>query len=309
MTSRTTTRSSAASDNGTSAPGRLDPQLRREIRELFTEFCQLPPGSPQHETMRSRLVELNTPLVKYLVRRFRNSTEPMEDITQVGMIGLLKAVDRFDPARGLEFSTFAVPTILGEIRRYFRDSTWSVHVPRGTRELYSSVSSAIPEMSQRLGRTPTVIELSIQLGCGEDDVVSALEAGAAYSSKSLESMTDNPGWESQILAFGAEDSGLERAERRADLRPALAMLPERQQQALVLRFVHDKSQTQIAEELGVSQMQVSRLLARSMNELRAELTRTEAATPAAATPMRGRTGGRGNGRSATKHRSPLLNAS
>ncbi|HEY3737036.1 MAG TPA: SigB/SigF/SigG family RNA polymerase sigma factor [Jatrophihabitans sp.] len=276
MTSQNSTSSTAVADDpGTpAAPGRLDPQLRREIRELFTEFCELAAGSPQHETMRSRLVELNTPLVKYLVRRFRNSSEPIEDITQVGMIGLLKAVDRFDPSRGLEFSTFAVPTILGEIRRYFRDSTWSVHVPRGTRELYSSVSAAIPEMSQRLGRAPTVSELSMQLGCGEDNVVSALEAGAAYSSKSLESMTENPGWEGQLLAFGAEDAGLERAERRADLRPALAKLPEKQQQALVLRFVQDKSQTQIAEELGVSQMQVSRLLARSMNELRAELSRS-----------------------------------
>jgi RNA polymerase sigma-B factor len=248
--------------------GRLDPKLRAEIRDLFFEFSSEPADSTRRVALRAELVELNTPLVKYLVRRFRNTAEPMDDITQVGMVGLIKAIDRFEPDRGLEFSTYAVPTILGEIRRYFRDSTWPVHVPRGTRELSSAITATVPDLSQQLGRAPTVTELAQSLDVSEDAILQAMDAGNCYLNKSLDSMAEQLAGETREFFAATEDSDLEQVEQRADLRPALATLPERQREALVLRFVYDKSQSQIAAVLGVSQMQVSRLLSRSMTQLR-----------------------------------------
>ncbi len=234
---------------GICSTGRLDPALRAEIKELFVEYhAAAKPGSPTHQHLRDQLVRLNTPLVKYLARRFRNSTEPLDDITQVGMIGLIKAVDRFDPGRQLEFSTYAVPTILGEIRRYFRDSTWAVHVPRGARELYSAITAARPDLAQKLGRSPTLAEIAERVGCTEDEASIALEAGAGYTSTSLDSMEGANG-EERELDFGFEDDGYDLAERRADGSSALSKLPETQQEVVVLRFLGDKSwQTEIARE-------------------------------------------------------------
>jgi RNA polymerase sigma-B factor len=252
----------------TTRPARLDPTLRAEIRDLFFEFSAAPADSTRHVALRAELVELNTPLVKYLVRRFRNTAEPIDDITQVGMVGLLKAIDRFEPDRGLEFSTYAVPTILGEIRRYFRDSTWPVHVPRGTRELSSTLTSTVPDLSQQLGRAPTAAELAQSLDVSEDAVLQAMDAGSCYTNKSLDSMAEQLAGETREFFAATEDIDLDQVEHRADLRPALATLPERQREAIVLRFVYDKSQSQIAAVLGVSQMQVSRLLSRSMTQLR-----------------------------------------
>jgi RNA polymerase sigma-B factor len=190
---------------------------------------------------------------------------------QVGMIGLLKAIDRFEPSRGLEFSTYAVPTILGEIKRYFRDATWAVHVPRGARDLHSAIVTARAELDQTLGRSLTIADIAERIRVSEHDVLAALEAGRAYTSNSLESMAEAMG-EGREASFGFVDRRLEQVERRADLQPAISTLPEREQEVLVLRFVYDQSQTQIAAALGVSQMQVSRLLAHSMNQLREELT-------------------------------------
>jgi RNA polymerase sigma-B factor len=251
-------------------PGRLDPELRATVRELFTELGTLPAGSPKRTAIRDRLVELNVPLVKYLARRFKDSKEPLDDLVQVGMIGLLKAIDRFEPTRGLEFSTYAVPTILGEIKRYFRDATWAVHVPRGARDLHSAIVSARAELSQELGRSLTIADIADRVRVSEQDVIQALDAGQAYTSSSLESMADASG-QGRDAAFGFVDPRFEQVEWRADLRPAIDTLPARQREVLVLRFVHDQSQSQIAEALGVSQMQISRLLARSMQQLRDQL--------------------------------------
>lgn len=253
-------------------PGRLDSDLRAKIKDLLIELTELPPDSAARDSVRDELVALNTPLVRYLARRFRDTKEPFDDLVQVGMIGLLKAIDRFDPARGLEFSTYAVPTILGEIKRYFRDATWAVHVPRGARDLHSAIVTARAELDQQLGRSLTVADIAERVRVSEHDVLAALDAGRAYTSSSLESMTEVMG-EGRDGSFGFVDRRLEEVERRADLRPAIQSLPEREQQVLVLRFVYDQSQTQIADALGVSQMQISRLLARSMNQLRDELTR------------------------------------
>jgi RNA polymerase sigma-B factor len=250
--------------------GRLDPELRAKLRELLLELHALPGTSPERDALRERLVELNYPLVRYLARRFKSSKEPLDDLVQVGMIGLLKAIDRFDPERGLEFSTFAVPTVLGEIRRYFRDATWSVHVPRGARDLHSAIVTARAQLSQELGGSVTVSDIAERVGASEHDVIVALDAGLAYTSVSLESMAEATG-EGREAAFGFVDGRLEQAEWRVDLGPAIATLPGRQREILTLRFVYDQSQTEIAAALGVSQMQVSRLLARSMRQLREQL--------------------------------------
>jgi RNA polymerase sigma-70 factor, sigma-B/F/G subfamily len=255
------------------ATGHLDSGLRARIRALLIELTQLDPGSPERDAARDQLVQLNTPLVRYLARRFRDSKEPLEDLVQVGMIGLIKAIDRFEPDRGLEFSTYAVPTILGEIKRYFRDATWAVHVPRGARDLYSAIVTVRSELDQQLGRSVTVADIAARVRASEQDVIAALEAGRAYTSTSLESAAEALG-EGRDLNVGLEDRRFEQIERRADLRPAIGHLPQREQQILVLRFVYDKSQTQIASEIGVSQMQISRLLARSMKQLRSELGKT-----------------------------------
>jgi len=268
MTDRATT-SSARS-------GRLDPELRQLVRELLLQLQDLPQDDPRRVAVRDRLVELNIPLVRYLARRFPASKEPLDDLVQVGMIGLLKAIDRFDPERGLEFSTYAVPTILGEIKRYFRDSTWAIHVPRGTRDLHSAIVSARAELTQELGRSLTLADLAERVHATEQEVLEALDAGQTYTSSSLDAMSDVIG-EGRDAAFGFEDGRLRQVEWRADLRPAIANLPEAQREVLMLRFVYDQSQTQIAKAMGVSQMQVSRLLSRSMRHLRSEL-----GTPAAA---------------------------
>ncbi|MGH8962186.1 MAG: SigB/SigF/SigG family RNA polymerase sigma factor [Jatrophihabitantaceae bacterium] len=257
-------------------PGRLDSTLRAKIKDLLIELRALPEAGPERAAVRDELVVLNTPLVRYLARRFKETKEPLDDLVQVGMIGLLKAIDRFEPSRGLEFSTYAVPTILGEIKRYFRDATWAVHVPRGARDLHSAIVTARAELNQQLGRSLTVADIAERVRASEHEVLAALDAGRAYTSSSLESMNEAMG-EGREAGFGFVDCRLEQVERRADLQPAISTLPEREQKVLVLRFVYDQSQTQIAEALGVSQMQISRLLARSMNQLRDELLKQRSA--------------------------------
>ena len=278
-----TTRTTHNRTTDQSRPGRLDPAQRAEIRALFEEMAATT-DERRHRQLRDRLVELNLPLVRHLARRFSHTAEPLDDVIQVGTLGLIKAVDRFDPERKLEFSTFAVPTVLGEIRRYFRDATWAVHVPRGARELYSAIGTARADLAQRLGREPTNADLATQFDVTEDDIQAALDAGAGYASSSLESMADSAGGVGRDASVGFDDQRLDQVESRADLRPALAQLSQRQREVIVQRFVYDRSQTQIAAELGVSQMQVSRLLARSTRELRALLNVPQSghSTPTAA---------------------------
>jgi RNA polymerase sigma-B factor len=254
-----------------SRSGRLNSGLRDKIKALLIELRDVAPCSAERDAIRDELVVLNTPLVRYLARRFKDTKEPLDDLVQVGMIGLLKAIDRFDPSRGLEFSTYAVPTIVGEIKRYFRDATWAVHVPRGARDLHSAIVTARAELSQQLGRSLTIADIAERVRASEHDVLNALDAGRSYTTNSLECMADAMG-EGRDATFGFVDSRLEQVERRADLSPAIRTLPEREREVLVLRFVHDQSQAQIAAALGVSQMQISRLLARAMNQLREELT-------------------------------------
>ncbi|QMU72602.1 RNA polymerase sigma factor SigF [Streptacidiphilus sp. P02-A3a] len=244
---------------------------REAARALFVQLAALPRESPERVELRNQLVRMHIPLVEHLARRFRNRGEPLDDLTQVATIGLIKSVDRFDVDRGVEFSTYATPTIVGEIKRHFRDKGWAVRVPRRLQELRLALTTATGELSQQHGRSPTVHELAERLGISEEEVLEGLESANAYSTLSLDVPdTDD---ESPAVAdtLGAEDDALEGVEYRESLKPLLAQLPQREQRILVLRFFRNMTQSQIAAEVGISQMHVSRLLARTLAQLRDRL--------------------------------------
>ncbi len=248
-----------------------DPHDRSGARALFIELRGLPEGSPRRVQLRDHLVRMHLPLVEHLARRFRNRGEPLDDLTQVATIGLIKSVDRFDPDRGVEFSTYATPTVVGEIKRHFRDKGWAVRVPRRLQELRLSLTTATAELSQRHGRSPTVHELAVQLGISEEEVLEGLESANAYSTLSLD--VPDTDEESPAVAdtLGAEDDALEGVEYRESLKPLLEELPPREKKILLLRFFGNMTQSQIAQEVGISQMHVSRLLARTLAQLRDKL--------------------------------------
>jgi RNA polymerase sigma-B factor len=237
---------------------------RDELRRKFAEFAQ-----SRAPALRDELIEAHLGLAEYLARRFSNRGEPMDDLVQVASVGLVKAVDRFDPERAVEFSTYATHTIVGELKRHFRDKGWAVRAPRRMQELYLRLGKLVSTMSQEMGRSPTIPELAAEAQVSEEEVLEALEAGQAYRFTSLDAPA--PGDEdSESLAthLGEEDRGLQDAEHRAALSPLIAKLPEREQMILHLRFFEGLTQSEIASRLGISQMHVSRLLARSLAQLR-----------------------------------------
>ncbi|MGQ4404969.1 RNA polymerase sigma factor SigF [Streptomyces hayashii] len=247
------------------------PGDRSGARAMFVELRKLQDGSPEYAEMRNQLVRMHLPLVEHLARRFRNRGEPLDDLTQVATIGLIKSVDRFDPERGVEFSTYATPTVVGEIKRHFRDKGWAVRVPRRLQELRLALTTATAELSQQHGRSPTVHELAEKLAISEEEVLEGLESANAYSTLSLDVPdTDD---ESPAVAdtLGAEDEALEGVEYRESLKPLLEDLPPREKRILLLRFFGNMTQSQIAQEVGISQMHVSRLLARTLAQLREKL--------------------------------------
>jgi RNA polymerase sigma-B factor len=246
---------------------------RTQARELFERLAQLPPGDPERTRLRATLVELHLPLVEYLARRFRNRGEWLDDLTQVATIGLIKSIDRFDLERGVEFSTYATPTIVGEIKRHFRDKGWAVRVPRRLQELKLSLTKAIGDLAQREGRAPTVSELAAHLQMSEEEVLEGLESANAYSTVSLDA-PDSGDEDAPAVAdsLGMIDEALEGVEYRESLKPLLERLPPREKKILLLRFFGNMTQSQIAAELGISQMHVSRLLARTLAQLREGLT-------------------------------------
>ncbi|MFI7388305.1 RNA polymerase sigma factor SigF [Streptomyces sp. NPDC049813] len=242
-------------------------------RSLFLRLATLDEQSAtsaERAYVRDTLIELNLPLVRYAAARFRSRNEPMEDIVQVGTIGLIKAIDRFDCERGVEFPTFAMPTVVGEIKRFFRDTSWSVRVPRRLQELRLALTKASDELAQKLDRSPTVPELAVVLGVSEEDVVDGLAVGNAYTASSLDSPTpeDDGGEGSLADRLGYEDTALEGVEYRESLKPLLAKLPPRERRIIMLRFFANMTQSQIGEEVGISQMHVSRLLTRTLAQLR-----------------------------------------
>ncbi|MFZ3559756.1 MULTISPECIES: RNA polymerase sigma factor SigF [unclassified Streptomyces] len=251
--------------------GRHDPTDRSGARAMFIQLRTLKDGSPEYAELRNQLVRMHLPLVEHLARRFRNRGEPLDDLTQVATIGLIKSVDRFDPERGVEFSTYATPTVVGEIKRHFRDKGWAVRVPRRLQELRLALTTATAELSQVNGRSPTVHELAEKLGISEEEVLEGLESANAYSTLSLDVPdTDD---ESPAVAdtLGSEDEALEGVEYRESLKPLLEDLPPREKRILLLRFFGNMTQSQIAQEVGISQMHVSRLLARTLAQLRDRL--------------------------------------
>jgi RNA polymerase sigma-B factor len=249
---------------------------RAHAREMFERLTTLDEDDPERRATRDQLVEMHLPLVEYLARRFRNRGEPLDDLIQVATIGLIKSVDRFDLERGVEFSTYATPTIVGEIKRHFRDKGWAIRVPRRLQELKLSLTKATSELSQKLGRSPTVAELANHLGMSEEEVLEGLESANAYSAVSLDA-PDGGDDDAPAVAdsLGITDEALEGVEYRESLKPLLEKLPAREKRILMLRFFGNMTQSQIASELGISQMHVSRLLARTLAQLRRGLLEEE----------------------------------
>jgi RNA polymerase sigma-B factor len=221
--------------------------------------------------LRDELVEEHAPLAQFLARRFANRGEPIDDLVQVALVGLLKAVERFDPGRGLQFSTFATPTILGELKRHFRDRGWAVRVPRRVQELHLQLGRVIATLGQEHGRSPTPREVAERAGVSEEEVLEAMEAGSLYRLVSLDGPATRDDEASELVAgLGEDDPEFEQIERRAELDVMLGVLPDRERRIVELRFFDGLTQSEIAERVGVSQMHVSRLLARSLEMLRAE---------------------------------------
>lgn len=246
---------------------------RRRSLELFAALRDAAGSDESRTAARDELLSLHMPLVEHCARRFRNRGEPFEDLVQVGSIGLIKAVDRFDTERGVEFSTYATPTIIGEIKRYFRDKGWAIRVPRRLQELRMQITAATADLTQSLGRSPTPREIAESIGCSVEEIVEGLESSNAYATLSLDAGNDDSddGGPSMLDAIGVDDEALERVEIRESVKPLLEGLPEREKRILLLRFFKNMTQSQIAEEIGVSQMHVSRLLSRTLDQLRASL--------------------------------------
>jgi RNA polymerase sigma-B factor len=260
-------------------------EQRALSRELLARLHQVSPDAAaqdpelaaERRELRDELVALHLPLVEHLARRFRNRGEPYDDLLQVGTIGLIKAVDRFDTERGVEFSTYATPTVVGEIKRHFRDKGWAVRVPRRLQDLRLQLTAATQELAQSQGRSPTVSELAHHLDISEDDVLEGLESANAYATISLDA--GGEGGDEEGLAMldtlGTEDDALEGVEYRESLKPLLAGVGPRERRILLLRFFRNMTQSEIAEEIGISQMHVSRLLARTLAQLREGLLRED----------------------------------
>lgn len=244
--------------------------------ELFRRLHACAPGSPEWRRHRDELVRKHLPLAHYLVRRFAGRGEPMDDLVQVATIGLIKAVDRFDIERGVEFSTYATPTVVGEVKRHFRDRGWAIRVPRRMQEHTLAVSRATGDLFGRLSRSPTIAELAGYTHLTEEEVLEAIGSAHAYTTVSLdvELADDSPGGAAHPAAGDAQ-AALENVEHRASLRPLLSRLTPRERQILALRFFANMTQSEIAAEIGVSQMHVSRLLSRTLAHLREGLEHRE----------------------------------
>jgi RNA polymerase sigma-B factor len=255
---------------------------RSRERELLELLATLDADDPRRAAARDEIVTMHLPLAGFLARRFRDRGESVEDLTQVATIGLLKAVDRFELDRGVEFSTFATPTMVGEIKRHFRDKGWAIRVPRRLQELRLAITRATAELSQRTGRSPTVAELAAHLGVPEEDVLEGLESAQAYATISLDATVGDSGEDGSTLveSLGGDDAALAEVEARATVHPLLAGLPARERRIVEMRFYQNMTQSQIAEQVGVSQMHVSRLLAKSLAQMRTSLVDADPAAAA-----------------------------
>ena len=240
--------------------------------ELLRTMAALPPAHPSRRMLRDQAIEAWLPLAHNLANRFANRGEPLDDIIQTATIGLIKAIDKFDPSRGVDFTAYAVPTVVGEIKRHFRDRTWDVRVPRRLQELRLTIVEAKSKLMQELGREPSTADIAQHLGMTVEEVQEGLEGTRAYNAVSLQTPTQHDDRGAMLGdLIGEEDQGYEIAELRTALSPALSRLDERAQRILMLRFYGNMTQSQIAEQVGISQMHVSRLLAKALATLQHEL--------------------------------------
>ncbi|MET9994003.1 RNA polymerase sigma factor SigF [Streptomyces mutabilis] len=267
----------SGTDDG-SLPGGVDPRTvaprdaRQLSRQFFQRLTELEEGTHEYQYARNTLIEMNMSLVRFAAGRFRGRGDDMEDIVQTGMIGLIKAIDRFELSREVEFTSFALPYIVGEIKRFFRDTTWAVHVPRRLQELRVELAKAREELSSRLDREPTVAELATLMNISENEVIEGQIASNGYNSSSLDAALtgDGPDSGESVLAdfIGVEEDGLRLVEDFHSLAPLMAELSERDRQIIHMRFVEEATQAEIGEQLGCSQMHVSRLIKRIITRLR-----------------------------------------
>jgi RNA polymerase sigma-B factor len=260
-------------------PCKVAPRDARELSRLFfDQLARLEEGTPEYSYARNTLIEMNMSMVRFAAGRFRSrGPQEMEDIVQVGMIGLIKAIDRFELTREVEFTTFAIPYIVGEMKRFFRDTSWAVHVPRRLQEARVHLARATEELRGRLDRAPTVKELAELMCLSEEEVIEARLASNGYNSASLDAaISGSEDGESALSDFiGADDAALELVEDFHALAPLIAELGERDRQIIHMRFVEELTQSQIGERLGVSQMHVSRLLTRTLARLREGMLTTQ----------------------------------
>jgi RNA polymerase sigma-B factor len=253
-----------------SEEGSWTPQRSEAVAVLFERLAAAPAESAEYRAVREEIIEAHLPLVRYLARRLAGQAGSLEDLVQVGSVGLIKAVDRFDPSRGHEFASYAAPTVLGEIKRYLRDSGWLVRAPRRAQELQGAVRRAREDLNQQLGRAPTISEIAERVGASADEVVETIEVIRSRSGQPLDDLVDPAGGPMQHLV-AVEERGYGDAEIRADLTEAMSGLTAVERQVVVLRFAEGKTQAEIAGLLGVSQMQISRVLRRCLSKMRTML--------------------------------------
>ncbi|MFJ4206313.1 RNA polymerase sigma factor SigF [Streptomyces sviceus] len=248
-----------------------------DTAEAFRRLAALPPG-PERDTLRGQVVEAWLPMANRLAGRFRSRGESFDDLRQVAALGLVKAVDRYDPARGSAFESYAVPTITGEIKRHFRDHMWTLHVPRRVQDLRNRVRLASQDLAQTIpGRRPTVAEIAEHANMSEEDVLVGLEALESFSALSLDAELPGSGDGYSLAdALGSSDPALDTVVDRESVKPRLAALPERERAILYMRFFGDMTQSRIAEQLGISQMHVSRLISRCCGRMREQIMRDAA---------------------------------
>ncbi|WP_280492212.1 RNA polymerase sigma factor SigF [Nocardia asiatica] len=242
------------------------------IEPWLAKLCAMDDDDPERPRLRETIVRRCLPLAEHIARRFVGRGENYDDLYQIAAVGLVLAVDRFDPARGPSFLSFAVPTIMGEVRRHFRDHGWALRVPRRTKEIQLTIGPAVERLCQRLERMPTALEIAVELNVDLLEVTQALLAGNAYSTNSIDAVVedDDTGGTSVRVAetFGEEDPSYELTDEALAVAPLLAELPQRERQVLHMRFFEGRTQAQIAEVLGVSQMHISRVLSRTIADLR-----------------------------------------
>ena len=274
----------------------VDPVDIGAASELIATLAATSTDDPSRAALRERVIEAWLPLAQRLARRYLGHGEPLDDLAQVAVVGLIKAVDRYEADRGVDFAAFAIPTVIGEIRRHFRDHTWAVRVPRGLQERRLQIAVARNTLTQTLGRSPTVADVAAHLQITEEDVLEGLDGARAYTVRSLSLPINDDGSTELGDTLGGEDTGFEYTELRLVLGDALAHLDERDRTILTLRFYGGLTQTEIARRVGISQMHVSRLLSRALDRLHGHLA-DHTGTPSHRTRPRRAPGGSGAGAS------------